>query len=232
MALAGGEEVSGMEAVRLAEYLKRDPGYVPAWRYAGYALSNSEFAWFEQVVVVEGGRALWDQVAVRERPGVVVIPYSLDPPTVGLVEAPRPVAGLGASLEFPRGFVRVGEPKDEAVARELAEEAGWEPRALTWLGRVNPNTAFYATSAEVCAALVERWDGRPDGAETRRVFAVPPEVFLELASGGRIACGLTLAAGLLFLARFGFLPGSGQVCAMHSGTGWHVRGCRNGPACC
>lgn len=211
MALAGGEEVSGMEAVRLAEYLKRDPGYVPAWRYAGHALSNPEFAWFEQVVV-EGGRALWDQVAVRERPGVVVIPYSLDPPTVGLVEAHRPVAGLGASLEFPRGFVRAEEPKDEAAVRELPEEVGWEPRALTWLGRVNPNTAFYATSAEVCAALVERWDGRPDGAETRRVFAVPPGVFLELASGGCIACGLTLAAGLLFIARFGSLPGGLRLC--------------------
>lgn len=196
-----------MEAVRLEEYLKRNPGYAPAWRYARHALFNPEFGWFEQVVVVEGGRVLWDQVAVRERPGVVVVPYSLDPPAVGLVEARRPVAGLPASLEFPRGFVRVGEPKDEAVTRELAEEAGWEPRALTWLGRVNPNTAFYATSAEVCAALVERWDGRSDGAETRRVLAVPPGAFLELASGGRITCGLTLAAGLLFLARFGSLLG-------------------------
>ncbi|MEW5935794.1 MAG: NUDIX hydrolase [Bacillota bacterium] len=222
-----------MEAMRLDEYLKRDPGYVPAWRYAGHALSNPEFACFEQVVVVEGGCVLWDQVAVRERPGVVVVPYSLDPPAVGLVEARRPVAGLLASLEFPRGFVRAGEPKDEAVARELAEEAGWEPRALTWLGRVNPNTAFYATSAEVCAALVDRWDGRPDGAETRRVLAVPPGVFLGLVSGGRIACGLTLAAGLLFLARCGFLSGSGrQVCAVRSGAGRHVRGCPDEPACC
>lgn len=201
-----------MEAVRLDEYLKRDPGYVPAWRYAGHALSNPEFAWFEQVVVVEGGRALWDQVAVRERPGVVVVPYSLDPPAVGLVEVRRPVAGPGASLGFPRGFVRVGEPKDEAAARELGEEAGWEPRALTWPRRVNPNTACYVASAKACAALVDRWDGRPDGAETRRALAVPPGAFLELASGGRIARGLTPAAGLLFLARFGFLPGGLRLC--------------------
>lgn len=134
---------------------------------------------------------------------MIVVPYTLEPPAVGMVVAQRPVPGYAESLEFPRGFARVGEPRDEAAVRELAEEAGWEPRALTWLGSVNPNTAFYVTAPEVCAALVDSLEGgRPDGKETKRVLALSLPTFVTCIAEKKIKCGLTLAAAMLFLARF------------------------------
>jgi ADP-ribose pyrophosphatase YjhB (NUDIX family) len=189
----------------------RQNGFVPGWRYDGGRLFNPDFAEFEHVVVTENGRALWDQVAIKERPGVIVVPYTLEPPAVGMVIAQRPIPGYAESLEFPRGFARIGEPRDEAAVRELTEEAGWKPKMLTWLGNVNPNTAFYVTATEVCAALVDSLEGgRTDGKETKKVLALPLSAFVACVAEKKIKCGLTLAAAMLFLARYstwrGFSP--------------------------
>jgi 8-oxo-dGTP pyrophosphatase MutT (NUDIX family) len=186
----------------LREYLRRNPEYAPAWRYRGWELSNPDFARFEQVVVLRDGRPLWDQVAIRERAGAVAVPYLLEPLRMGLVEVPRPVAGLRTSLEFPRGFGRPGEPGDEAALRELAEEAGWGARALSRIGRINPNTAFYATEIDVWAVLADPASaGAPGGGkEARRAFFVPFASFWKMAERGCIRCGVTLAAAALFAA--------------------------------
>lgn len=190
-----------MRLLGIAEALRLDPGFRPGWIFEGTAFHNPRFARVEHAAVVDGNRVLWDQAVIRENPGVIVVPYTTDPLEVGMVEARRPVAGLGASLEFPGGFCRPGEPWDEAAVREAAEEAGWKLLALTKLGEVNPNPAFYATAPIVCAALVESWEGRPDGREVSGLRRVPLDTLLRLVGEGRIASGLTLAAALLFLVK-------------------------------
>jgi len=193
-----------MKLVSIDEALRLDPGFKPGWEFRGGAFSDPRFGHIEHVAVVDGGKVLWDQPVIREVPGVVVVPYTLDPLEVGMVEVCRPAAGTEASLEFPGGFCRVGEPWDEAAVREAAEEAGWRLLGLMKLGEVNPNTAFYASRVTACAALVESWEGRPDGGEVSRIRRVSLGELLRLIRGGRITSGLTLAVAVLFMAKVVF----------------------------
>jgi len=190
-----------MRLISLPEAFKLDPCFRPEWEFRGGVFANPRFARIEHAAVADGNRVLWDQAVIRENPGVVVVPYTTDPLEVGRVEVRRPMAGLETSLEFPGGFCRPGEPWDEAAAREAAEEAGWKLLALTKLGEVNPNTAFYATRVVACAALVESWEGSPDGGEVSGLRRVSLEEMLGYAREGRIISGLTLAAMMLFLAK-------------------------------
>jgi 8-oxo-dGTP pyrophosphatase MutT (NUDIX family) len=155
------------------------------------------------MAVADGRRVLWDQAVIREAPGVIVVPYTVDPLELGMVEVRRPVAGVEASLEFPGGFCRAGEPWDEAAVREVSEEAGWKIGVLTKLGEVNPNPAFWATRAVVCTAMLQTWEGRPDGREVNRLRRLTLEATLDRARKGQIASGLALSALLLFAAKVG-----------------------------
>lgn len=48
-------------------------------------------------------------------------------------------------LEIPRGFIDRHEDAETAARRELAEECGSQPRSLTPLGFMNPDTGFFAS---------------------------------------------------------------------------------------
>jgi ADP-ribose pyrophosphatase len=46
------------------------------------------------------------------------------------------------TLEIPGGMVDAGETPQEAAVRELAEESGYIPREIVFLGRTRPNPAI------------------------------------------------------------------------------------------
>ena len=68
---------------------------------------------------------------VQCAPAVGVLPF-LDPDTVVLVGQYRYVAG-GFYWEMPTGGAATGETLEDAVQRELAEEAGYRARRITRL---------------------------------------------------------------------------------------------------
>ncbi|MGB9848845.1 MAG: NUDIX hydrolase [Moorellaceae bacterium] len=190
-----------MQLTSLSEAFKLDSCFRPEWEFRDGVFTNPRFARIEHLAVAKGDKVLWDQAVIREAPGVIVVPYTLDPLEVGMVEACRPVAGVESSLEFPGGLCRPGEPWDEAAVREVAEEARWRIVGLTKLGEVNPNSAFYATRVVTCAAMVESWEGTPDGKEVFSLRRVTLNEMLEYARKGRIISGLTLAVIMLFLVK-------------------------------
>ncbi len=87
-------------------------------------------------------------------------------------------------LEFPGGIVEPGEEPGAAIARELEEETGYRPGAMTLLGAVNPNPALMGN---VCHTYLAE-DCRPvatqnlDPNEIIDVELVSPE---ELMNGRR-----------------------------------------------
>ncbi|MDR1933357.1 MAG: NUDIX hydrolase [Spirochaetales bacterium] len=50
--------------------------------------------------------------------------------------------GQSLTLEFPGGLVDPGETAQEAAARELREETGYEAGRISFAGEINPNPAF------------------------------------------------------------------------------------------
>jgi 8-oxo-dGTP pyrophosphatase MutT (NUDIX family) len=78
----------------------------------------------------------------------------------------RPALGR-ETLELPSGHVEKGESPEAAARRELAEETGYEPARLNFLGSLAANSGrqdnhlwcFYASGATPIRAPVEREAG-------------------------------------------------------------------------
>lgn len=183
-------------------------------------IENPKFGMVRLVVVCDGnGKPIFDQYQLEEGPagkdgkrpltsGGIILPYFRVGETlhVGLIERFReivydPVTGLQGvpSLELPRGFSKLSDSSDEAyMRRELGEETGKVALSMRWIGRVNPNTAFYATGVPVLAVEVDpviRSNLRPDANELILKCDFPPYKDVQR---DKIFCGFTLSAFALF----------------------------------
>ena len=107
--------------------------------------------------------------------------------------------------EIPAGRVEDGEALDGAAAREVLEETGWRPGALTPLGSYFPNNGGADTVFHLFLADGAEHVGEPsDWSESERVEWVPVADVRTAIVEGRVGDGLSLTA-LCWALAFGHL---------------------------
>ena len=139
---------------------------------------------------------------IVEHPGAVAVLALTDDDRVLLVRQWRHAAGREL-LEVPAGTREPGEPTAVTARRELAEEAGYEPAALTEIASFYPTPGYSDERINIYRADgCRKIDVSPDPDEGIALVQVPiAEALGFLADpSGPIADGKTLIA-LLLLAR-------------------------------
>lgn len=177
-------------------------------------IDNAPYSRIYHVVVSDASRRpLYDLAAIAEPMGAIALPLNAAG-HVALIRQWRavPAAKPGAaafddpkktphgfySTELPRGFPETGESHADAAAREVREELGVGVERVWQLGWCNFNTAIAMTDIPIYAVLVrqdEKVDDVKDEAEViDGVEWLPIDELGNRVMGGRIRCGLTLAA--------------------------------------
>jgi 8-oxo-dGTP pyrophosphatase MutT (NUDIX family) len=102
--------------------------------------------------------------------------------------------------EVPAGRVDPGETPEEAAAREVVEETGWRPGALTPLVTYQPQNGLSDQRFHLFAAAGATHVGDPsDPGESDRVEWRTLDDVRDLVAGGAISDGLSLTAVLWYL---------------------------------
>lgn len=200
---------------------------LPDGRRIVTGIENPRYGKVERVVVCkDDGTPLFDQYQISEGPadaqgrrayssGAVIVPYFVqDELFVGLITRIREVVidpstgqqGRYTSRELPRGFSSFGERPSDTAVRELGEETGKHVRRLDYLGKVNPNTAFYVTpgigiyAAETEPGIVNYLDPNSKEPILKCEFAPYPQVRKDIMEQ-KLFDGFTLSGLMLFDSR-------------------------------
>ena len=109
---------------------------------------------------------------------------------------------LGKHLwEIPAGKLEVGEKPDEAILRELREEAGLVAGSVTSLGMFYPTCGYSNEIIRLYLATDLSYVGaKPDDDEFLEIKYVPVEELLKKCLSGEIEDGKTIVAVLKYFA--------------------------------
>jgi 8-oxo-dGTP pyrophosphatase MutT (NUDIX family) len=134
--------------------------------------------------------------------GVIAIPFVnfRGVPHLGLVRQYRYPTG-SFTLEFPRGGS--DDLSLDEAARELIEETGLDYGSATRLGTLRPDTGILTTEVSVWKTMHGKEHLRPGHVEDETGAKVEWHSYgeiLGLVKGGKITCGMTLAALTLLTA--------------------------------
>ena len=103
--------------------------------------------------------------------------------------------------EIPAGGVDPGEPLEDAAAREVLEETGWQPGPLSPLFRYQPTNGVSDQSFHIFVADGATHVGDPtDHGESERVEWVGVAELRRLVQDGQMLGGLSLTSVLYALA--------------------------------
>ncbi len=105
------------------------------------------------------------------------------------------------TVEFPGGIVERGEEPMKSALRELEEETGIKAGKLSFLGSLNPNSAFINSTGYFYMAEELEYSGcrHFDPNEQIETVCVPVSVFFEKMGSGEFNNGVMAMAGFFFL---------------------------------
>jgi 8-oxo-dGTP pyrophosphatase MutT (NUDIX family) len=100
------------------------------------------------------------------------------------------------TLEIPGGLADSGDTPEEAAARELLEETGYQAEQWTKIGVVNPNPAIFNNRCYTFLAQNIRKvsDLTPDQTEDIEVELIPLKDIPEMIRTGKIDHAIVIAA--------------------------------------
>lgn len=104
------------------------------------------------------------------------------------------------TTEFPGGIIENGEQSRDAALRELEEETSIKCKKLTFLGKINPNSAFLSNTGYFYLAEGLTFDGslHLDPDEQIEVIKVPCSEFFEKMGSGEFSNGVMAIAGFFY----------------------------------
>lgn len=149
----------------------------------------------DEIVTPQGTKGIYG--VVEAQPFVMIIPKVKN--EYYLVELYRYTTGK-VSLEFPAGGIEKNESVEEAVRRELHEEAGLKSNKITELGFLYSSNGFTDDNfsvylAEDCEEVGRAPEGLEEGMVVKKLAL---KELKESIKGGKITDGPSVAAFCLY----------------------------------
>lgn len=122
---------------------------------------------------------------IDKKKATIVVPIT-DCGNVVLVVQTVALSKEGALLEFPAGYWELGEKSEEAGIRELAEETGYVPNKLIFLGNHYQDPGSIRQEVEVFLALgcQKKYEQKLDKGEFMKGIEVPYSLVFEFIDDG------------------------------------------------
>ena len=139
---------------------------------------------------------------IESRDWVNIIPFTSDHRVV-MVRQYRH-GSREVTLEIPGGLVDPGDTPEEAAARELLEETGYQAKKWTKIGVLNPNPAIFNNRCHTFLAqdIKKISAATPDQTEDIEVVLIPLVDIPELIRKGKIDHAIVIAAFSLYFLQF------------------------------
>lgn len=148
----------------------------------------------EDIVALPDGRTtIYGVVTCSECVGV--LPF-LDPNTILLIKQYRYVTKR-VTWEMPTGGMHLGETREDAAQRELAEEIGYRAGKLTWISTFDTSKSVLDETAHLFIGEgLTTVECTPDDTEFIEVRPFAFDEVLQMVLRGEITDGMTIIAVL------------------------------------
>ena len=135
-----------------------------------------------------------DFYVIETKDWVNIIPLTIDQQVVMVRQYRHGLKKV--TLEIPGGLVDTGDTPEEAAARELLEETGFQAEEVVQIGASNPNPAIFNNRCYTFIArnVIKVQDPKPDQTEDIEVVLIPLADIPELIRKGEIDHAIVISA--------------------------------------